>query len=199
MFVGPFAGGVTIGGTRPKSSNVISQCGLGVYLSGGTGGNVVERNYMGSDATGTVSIANFISVAIAGDASPDSIGKPGFGNQIVGSVAGVAAEQSGGVAGGGVIQGNLIGLTASGRAALPNVVDGVVMEDKAAGYLIGGTAAGAGNVISGNGQHGQSGPQGYGIEIDQSSGGLIEGNRIGLAAMGSKAISNAAGGHLPRL
>ncbi len=46
------------------------------------------------------------------------------------------------------IQGNKIGTNAAGTAAIPN--GGGIYIDNADGFLIGGTAAGAGNLISGN-------------------------------------------------
>ena len=47
-----------------------------------------------------------------------------------------------------MVLGNRIGLTADGIATLPNLGDGVLLN--AAGNIIGGTAQGAGNIISGN-------------------------------------------------
>ena len=47
-----------------------------------------------------------------------------------------------------VVLGNRIGLTADGSARLPNLGAGVLLN--AASNLIGGSAQGAGNVISGN-------------------------------------------------
>src|SRR5260370_1295093 len=54
---------------------------------------------------------------------------------------------------------------------------------------IGGTAAGAGNVLSGN-----SGANAYGIQINSSTGTIVQGNIIGLNAAGTAAIQNDAGG-----
>ena len=50
---------------------------------------------------------------------------------------------------GNVVAGNLIGTMSDGVTVLGNAVDGVVI-DNAPGNTIGGTASGAGNVISGN-------------------------------------------------
>ena len=49
------------------------------------------------------------------------------------------------------VQGNFIGTNASGTGALPNANDGVELADtNTTGNIIGGTVAGARNVISGN-------------------------------------------------
>ena len=50
---------------------------------------------------------------------------------------------------GNIVEGNFIGTGVDGVTDLGNAVDGVVL-DNAPGNTIGGTAAGAGNVISGN-------------------------------------------------
>ena len=55
---------------------------------------------------------------------------------------------------GNVVQGNWIGTNSSGAAGLGNHRTGITIQQGASGNLIGGTAAGAGNVISGNGTEG---------------------------------------------
>ena len=58
---------------------------------------------------------------------------------------------------GNLVQGNTIGLDATGTRALAggsnNSRDGILI-DNAPGNLVGGTAPGAGNVVSGNGSTG---------------------------------------------
>jgi hypothetical protein len=66
------------------------------------------------------------------------------GNRIGAFINGV-----GGVSGSNVVLGNWIGVDSTGRAALPNSTDGVVLRG-AEGNTIGGATAGAVNVISGN-------------------------------------------------
>ena len=75
-----------------------------------------------------------------------------------------------------VVQGNLIGTSGSGNAALGNANDGV--EITTAGNTIGGTTTGAGNLVSGNGYNG--------IEITGTgaSGDLVQGNLVGVTAGG---------------
>jgi hypothetical protein len=68
---------------------------------------------------------------------------------------------------GNVIEGNFIGTDVTGTKALANVGDGVGTEGSAAGVTIGGTGAGAGNVIAGN--------TGNGVDVGDIDT-LVEGN-----------------------
>ena len=88
---------------------------------------------------------------------------------------------------GNVVEGNYIGTNAAGTAALGNASDGVRILN-AVGNTIGGTAAGARNVISGNTLDG--------IEIDgsTSTGNVIQGNFIGTNAAGTAAVANSSDG-----
>ena len=84
------------------------------------------------------------------------------------------------------IQGNLVGTDATGTKALGNGQDGIFLSGPT-GVLIGGTAAGAGNVISNNG--------GNGINTYPSATGLtIQGNYIGTDVTGTQAMGNAKAG-----
>ena len=83
-----------------------------------------------------------------------------------------------------VIAGNYVGTNAAGTAALANNGDGIVIGTAAANNTIGGTTAGAGNVISGN--------TGDGVFVTGSgtTGTLIAGNAIGTTAAGTTALGN---------
>ena len=84
------------------------------------------------------------------------------------------------------VQGNLIGLNAAGTAALGNSLQGVAVFGGNA-TLIGGTTAGAGNVISGNGS---DGVQDFSSPVSLT----IQGNLIGLNAAGTAAVGNGIHG-----
>ena len=73
----------------------------------------------------------------------------------------------------------------TGTKALGNADSGVEIDGGAANNTIGGTTAGAGNIISGNG--------GDGIQIYGSgtSNNLVEGNYVGVDAGGTAALGNA--------
>ncbi len=93
--------------------------------------------------------------------------------------------------GGNVVQGNLIGTDPTGNLAVPNQYGGVIVSDAVNSGTIGGTAAGAGNVISGNGSGIYVGAQ---VSSTDSSNILIQGNLIGLNAAGTAQLANGAYG-----
>jgi hypothetical protein len=92
-----------------------------------------------------------------------------------------------GTAGGNIIRGNFIGTNAAGDAAQSNSGHGVFI-DNTPNNTIGGTAAGDGNVVSGNG--------GQGIRIDGSgaTSNTVAGNLIGTDATDIAALGNAGDG-----
>lgn len=87
---------------------------------------------------------------------------------------------------GNLIQGNLIGTNATGTVASPNLNSGVLIEATSVGNTIGGPAATARNVISGNG--------GAGIFISGASNNQIIGNSIGTDITGALTLANGTGG-----
>ncbi len=91
------------------------------------------------------------------------------------------------------IQGNYIGTDITGTIALGNNVQGIDVQT--ANVVIGGTAAGTGNVISGTSAN-SSQIYGNGITIPTGGGlGLvIQGNRIGTNAAGTAALPNGGDG-----
>ena len=182
-----FASGTTIGGTSPAARNVISgNSGNGLQISSAM--NVsVQGNYIGTNAVGSAAVSNSAGVTVGiSDGNPDNalIGgtAAGAGNLISGNRAsGVFLS-----AFGTLVQGNRIGTNALGDAAIPNQ-DGIGTSQGAGGAIIGGAAAGAGNVISGNNQNG--------VYLTAAGGGfVIRGNLIGPAADGSSALGNAQHG-----
>ena len=92
-----------------------------------------------------------------------------------------------GVSGANIVVGNFIGVDSSGATAQPNGQDGICAFG--GGVTVGGSAAGAGNVIAGN--------TGNGIRVDASIGeanSIIQGNLIGTNAAGTAALANALDG-----
>jgi len=86
------------------------------------------------------------------------------------------------------IIGNFIGTDVTGAAAAPNGANGVRL-DGASGAIVGGTAAGARNVISGN--------SGNGIFfIMGANGNTVQGNLIGTAGDGASPVGNLNSGVL---
>ena len=84
-----------------------------------------------------------------------------------------------------MIQGNYIGTDITGTLALGNSRYGIQITSSTSGNTIGGTDAGAGNVISGN--------LSSGIYIS-SSNNSVQGNLIGTNASGTAAIANGSVG-----
>jgi hypothetical protein len=92
-----------------------------------------------------------------------------------------------------IVQGCFVGTNTGGTAASANGLNGILINGTSSN-TIGGTTAGAGNVISGNGGNGvlvQVPPPPLG---GVASGNVIQGNRIGVNAAGTSAIANMGDG-----
>ena len=170
----------TIGGTSPAARNIISgNQGSGIGIGNGED-NLIQGNFIGTDVTGTIALANSFGIAWAG--YPNTVGgtTPGAGNLISGNtLAGISLASAS-----GPVQGNFIGTDVTGTQALGNGT-GISITDVLPGQVIGGTAAGAGNLISGN--------RSDGLDITDCSGVLVLGNRIGTDVNGIQAVSNQIG------
>jgi hypothetical protein len=189
---------------------------LGIYVAGSgakigfSGGGGAANIISGNDAGGIVVITpadstliagNFIGLTADGGAALGN-GGPGIEiagatNTHVGTGNGTGGNTISGNAGDGVfihltgatgntVQGNSIGLDGSGLAAVPNASGGVEIFD-APNNLIGGSATGQGNVISGNG--------GSGIVLlgTTATGNTIAGNAIGISPLDTL-LANASDG-----
>jgi CSLREA domain-containing protein len=186
----------TIGGTTAAARNVISgNSSSGVFMGAATNTeNLVQGNYIGTQSNGTEALPNGSGVRLGFGASTNTIGGTtvGAGNLISGNggigiqVFSVSPDPP---SSGNTIQGNLIGTTASGTAALGNGSDGINVFD-APNTVIGGGAAGARNVISGNGSDGIE-ITGIGADAAQA-----KGNYIGLGSDGSTDVGNVGNGLL---
>ena len=204
--VGVFSSNNVIGGTTSSARNVISgnlEAGVQVRLfccgQASAGGNVIQGNYIGVTATGDAALPNqqegVVITTSAGDVnlSNNLVGgtAPGAGNVISGN-------RSDGIFIGSftttntTVHGNRIGTDATGMFAIPNDGDGVRI-DLARSNIIGGSAPGAGNLISGNGRNGSGTGRGDGIRVS-SSFNVIQGNRIGTNATGTSALGNLDNG-----
>lgn len=195
IYVGP-AVGTVIGGTSPGARNVISgNNNDGIELAGGNEGSVIQGNIIGLDGSGTAARANSRhGVAISGGRGPRIGGTgSGAGNVISGNTQnGVYFHITGSaIASPSFVEGNRIGTDVSGTLDLGNVGDGIRVEFFSDVH-IGGSALGAGNLISGN--------NGNGIQLTGllSSGWAtditVEGNRIGTDLTGTKALPNNSAG-----
>ncbi len=185
LFIGQDANSNTIGGTTASARNVISGNVAGVVISNASG-ELVEGNWIGTNAAGTSALPNAGGVEIVVGAQVTIGGSAaGAGNVISGNTGiGLSVETSPGV----LVAGNRIGTNAAGTAAIPNTTDGV--DVISSNDTIGGTASGAGNVISGNGV------EGINLNTSYSTGVVVEGNKIGTDVTGKLALGNGYDGVL---
>lgn len=175
----------SVGGSAPGAGNLISGNGGGVRIIGSTTANAVMGNLIGTDAAGTAPQGN-LSDGVVIDADGNTIGgtASGAGNVISANLD--DGIQLSALATGNTIQGNRIGTVEDGTAALGNAAAGISVQTNANGNLIGGTVAGAANLISGNGTEG--------IFVSGADGNTIQGNRVGTAADGTGDLGNLGDG-----
>ncbi|MDQ5825832.1 MAG: S-layer homology domain-containing protein [Chloroflexota bacterium] len=143
--------GNVVGGTTPDKRNLISGNNQsGVNLPGScAGGNTVQGNFIGTNRSGTQGLGNGTGITINGGVS-NLIGGTtvGAGNLVSGNNGfGVHLIHS---PTGNTVQGNHIGTDAAGTAGIPNGSVGVAFDNGASVNYIGGSAAGAGNLIAFN-------------------------------------------------
>jgi CSLREA domain-containing protein len=185
------AGTAKIGGTTPDARNVISGhpiAGVAVgdqFGSGGTG-HTIEGNFIGTNAAGTGALGNDFGVSIVGNSTFVTVGgttaaarnlisgNTGRGVLIGGSLGAQVSENN-------TVVGNWIGTDVTGTLPLANADYGVECNDH--NNTIGGSAAGAGNLIAFNANGGintEGGCNGF----------VIQGNFIGTDATGTIPMGN---------
>lgn len=184
------AGYGRIGGTEPWQANLISGNGAaGLMLGAEIVAVDVQGNRIGTDLAGATALSNGAdgvaylptSAATDGVALRGNLisGNRGFGVRIAGRNL--------------VVQGNLIGTDGLGASAIGNASGGVYLATGAGSVTynqIGGSAAGEGNLISGNGGHGILGIRG----TAENAYDWIAGNLIGTDLSGLVALPNAGDG-----
>jgi trimeric autotransporter adhesin len=160
-----------IGGPDPEDRNVISGSLFQVIVTDGSG-NVVEGNRIGTNAAGTARLSGGTGVGVLLGSSGDSLRD----NQIAGLGEGVVVSGDD-----NVLQGNDIGTGASGKHAVANFLG--ILVDGGDDNLIGGTAEGEGNLVSGN--------RSDGIRLDErATGNDLQGNLIGTTFTGRAPLPN---------
>lgn len=186
----------TIGGTTPEARNVISgNSNVGIRVdrfAGNAVGNTIQGNFIGTNAAGTVGLTNFGRAGVYFSFAPVAPGDPpnilggttaGAGNLISGNSGTSVGIEIGSWNSPLVVQGNYIGTDVSGTLPVGN--SNGIHIGSSSNFNIGGTAAGAGNLISGNGASG--------IIIGSSGPVHIEGNYIGTDWTGTQDIGNGTG------
>ena len=188
----------TIGGVTASARNVISGNGIiGVEINGnGATGNVVLGNYIGTDVTGTVDLGNDEDGVLIDSAPGNTIGGAAAGSRnLISGNDGHGVFLLENAADNNVIAGNYIGTDVTGTVDLGNSLDGVFIDD-GDNNTIGGTAAGAGNLISGNNDNGVHLGSGAVINGDDASGNKVQGNLIGTDFTGTADLGNSVDGVL---
>jgi titin len=178
-----------IGSTNPGMQNVISGCqNDGIQISGlFATGNLVEGNWIGTDATGTAEVDNNTGITIRDGASNNVIGgsiaaarNVVSGNSVVGIVIAnsstIPVETTD-----NQVLGNWIGLSVDGEK-LGSQLDGIFLD--APSNQIGGPDIGDTNVISGNAAAGVY------VAGTIARNNRIQGNLIGTNPGGNAAVGN---------
>jgi hypothetical protein len=174
-----------IGGKTPAARNIISGNNYGVHIEPGSG-NVLQGNFIGTDATGTLALPNTglagVVVGYGETAADTVIGgcELGAGNLISGNTGGGVWSYASRTR----VQGNKVGTDVTGTAQLGNGNYGMLMMGS--DDLVGGTTLGAGNLISGNDY--------TGVLLCCLSGHVVEGNLIGTDITGEAALGNGVHG-----
>jgi len=150
-------GNSRIGGTTPQERNVISgNNARGIWIKDGSAFNQILGNYIGLQPNGDDVLPNGHGVSATLISTFNTIGgtTPQERNVISGNATGIFIERFD--THDNVVTGNYIGTDATGTQARGNGQKGVTIAGRAYSNRIGGTAAGAGNLIAFNGQGGVS-------------------------------------------
>jgi len=191
--VGTIANGLVIaataGGSTISGLSVQNFQNDGIILLGNN--NTITANYLGLQADGNTIAGNVQS----GGQSEGNLRIESANNTIGGTTAAdrniISGSGFSGIvifgpsATGNQVIGNYIGTDATGTLARGNAQEGIEI-DSTSNNTIGGTVAGARNIISGNGSDG--------IEIDNSDNNIIQGNYIGTDVTGTLALGNTRDG-----
>ena len=186
----------TLGGLGSLAGNLISgNKGSGIHIgSTATSSNLVEGNLIGTDVTGTVVLGNLMDgIFVDTGATRNTIGGTVtaalnlisgngtvIGGTLVAAGTGFGIRIDGAATAQNVVEGNFIGTDVNGSTSLTNDAAGVGITDAAFSNTIGGSVAGAGNVIGGRTPLGIAE-----VDIDSGSGNVVQGNSIGVDRSGT--------------
>ena len=176
--------GNRIGGSTPAARNIVSGntfTGIRVQSSQDL---VIIGNYIGMDVSGTQALGNSGSgVELRVSSSNTRVGgiAAGEGNVISDNGRlGIFISSSDN----NIVQGNLIGLDATGTAGQGDSA-GIAVQSGAEGNLIGGTTSTARNIISGNDE--------LGIRVSNADDNRFYGNYVGTDITGTVGVGNRDG------
>jgi autotransporter-associated beta strand protein len=174
--------GATVGGTTPGSGNLVSgnrNNGISVQGAAATPatGNTIQGNFTGTGVGGIGSIPNALfGINLSNQANNNLVGGLTAAARNISCYNGAGGIQVGSVAvgtgNGNVVQGNWVGIDAAGNAA-GNLSRGINIAGS--NNTIGGTAAGAANVIANNGTPASNG---FGVVVNSGIGNSIRRNSV---------------------
>jgi len=167
-------GGTLIGGNTAAARNIISGNSRGIDVASS---DVVQGNFIGTDLTGTIAVPNLNIGVLSGGATIGGLtSAPGTppGNLISGNgIAGLVIFAS------SILKGNIIGADITGTHALANAAGISIVG--ALNSTVGGTEAGARNIVAFNGS----------LCDVFAAGVIVSGsNAIGNAILGNSIFSN---------
>ncbi|HEY1598691.1 MAG TPA: right-handed parallel beta-helix repeat-containing protein, partial [Pirellulales bacterium] len=174
-----------------KPSNALAYSGFPLDVYGNN--NVVEGCFIGTDPTGTVAKTNGYGVYVSGYGNRIGGTTPAernviSGNDVNGLTVTGPERQFGDTGAPNLVEGNFIGTDVTGTKALGNGI-GVAYNCYGVSLIgdniFGGSAPGAGNVVSGN--------SGNAVMLTTAEGSVVQGNFIGTDATGTKEIANSGG------
>ena len=169
-------------GSSTVSGFVINRFGANGVSLLSKGGNTVSGNYVGTDAAGSAAAPNAGQGILV--QTPNNVigGATAAARNVISGNAKNGIQLYTTAASANVIQGNYVGTSAAGTAAVANGKCGVSVAS--ANNTIGGAGASGRNVISGNGADGVL-IAGAGATLNR-----VQGNHIGTNAAGTAALPN---------
>ena len=178
-----------VGGPQVSERNVISgNNSQGIEIDGsGATGNTVEGNLIGTDITGAKALGNANDGVYINAGQLNVIGGNAAAARNVISSNTLDGIFIGDGVQGTTVEGDFIGVDVTGLVALGNEQNGVNIYGGSLN-VIGGTTAGAHNIISGNESNGVE------IQTDDATGNIVEGNYIGTNVGGTTAVANLDAG-----
>lgn len=182
-----YIGGAHNPGVCDGPCNLISGNGQeGIAIQGfNSNNNSIKGNFIGTNSSGASALSNYVGLILA-DVSGSQIGGVGTGegNLISGNEDAGLWITSGATINNDIL-GNRIGTDITGSIAVPNY-DGILIQ-AGTGNMVGGSASGAGNLISGNEN------SGIYVEYVNAPGISILGNMIGTNLSGTTSLANYYG------
>lgn len=184
IFVGSDSNNTEIGGPNAGEGNLLSGNTFdGIDINSNSIGTIIRGNIIGLNENGMIALPNG-DIGIEIEDSPNTVigGSTENERNIISGNENIGIEILNNAADGAIIIGNFIGTNKDGNSAIGNNVG---IEIEADDVVIGGSAMGQGNVISGN--------EDDGITYFGDNG-IIQGNKIGTDANGTFALPNADSG-----